>query len=80
MKEVSQKVFYAAIGPLDVTPRVMGKYGEVDYRSDFVTPRGELKGQCYDGDPDRYFLDDSLTGYACDAATESIPTSANNAR
>ena len=62
MKEVSQKAFYAAIGPLDVTPQVRGRSGDVDYRSDFMTPRGELKGQCFDGSPDRYFLDDSLVG------------------
>lgn len=58
--EVSQEAFYAAIGPLDVTPRVMGRSDEPDYRSDFLTPYGELKGRCYDGDPDRYFLDGAL--------------------
>lgn len=58
--QVSQRIFYAAIGPLNVTPRVIGKSGELDYRSDFVTPYGELKGRCYDGDPDRYFLDKRL--------------------
>lgn len=56
--EVSQNVFYRAIGPLNVSPRVMGDY---PYRSDFVTPHGEVMGQAQDGDPDRYYLARKLT-------------------
>lgn len=69
MVEVSQDVFFALIGPLDVTPRVMGEWGTPEYRSDFVTPYGELRGRCVDtclcdGTPDRYFLTEALAGSA----------------
>ena len=56
--EVSEDVFYRVIGPLNVSPRVTGDY---PYRSDFVTPQGEVMGQAQDGDPDRYYLARRLT-------------------
>lgn len=59
--EVAEDVFFHAIGPLNVSPRVTGRYGEPDYGSDFVTPHGEVMGQIvdnclHDGAPNHYYV------------------------
>lgn len=63
--EVTHIEFFASVGQLDVTPRVIGKWGTPEYGSDWMTPYGELKGRSvdscrHDGTPDRYFVVPSL--------------------
>lgn len=40
MRQVTQKEFYEAIGPLDVVGTVRGSYYDEDYGSDFRLRRG----------------------------------------
>jgi hypothetical protein len=43
MKEVTQKQFYNAIGPLNVHPHI--KNSKWPYTSDFLTPNGQFRGR-----------------------------------
>jgi hypothetical protein len=54
--EVSFTKFYQVIGPQNVHPRILGKF---PYRSDFVTPSGELRG--YKDTDGKYFLPNGVS-------------------
>lgn len=59
--EVNENSFYKAMGPLNVHPHIRGSWDEPSYRSNFLTPQGELMGynipNCrHDGMPDKYFI------------------------
>lgn len=61
--QVSEPAFWESIKKLNVHPRPVGAY---PYRSDFVTPDGNVMGKIMpadtrDGDPGSYFLVRSLT-------------------
>lgn len=61
--EVSERTFWNAIKKLNVHPRPVGPY---PYRSDFVTPDGNVMGRMmpadtWNGEPNSYFVDRSLT-------------------
>ena len=46
MKEVTQKEFYDAIGPLNVHPHITN--GKWPYTADFLTPTRQLRGRSVD--------------------------------